>query len=280
LLAASIEEAKRWDVDALMVEESSNILNKLILYQDLQNLCSNIMKLCPIRKQEEYIEQVNHLERAIERSESLGLDRLSVQTARDLLLRCQIDYWLSTVLAKLAGVTQAMEHHEHDINKLRSTIQKAETFGATDALIEEASLRLRRLDLELEMSRAVGAYQKERLPIDNPPPDYWQPCDIGHIVQTPEFPLPPESGDYIWEPSEAYTRARTTLDRLKKCMQGIESFKINDALIADVKDKIVKSEKDMKLLDAKDAQDKASAIEAATKAAKKLKKKGGGKPKK
>lgn len=280
LLEAAIDEAKRWEVDELMIEESNKILNKLLLYQDLQQLCSSITKLCPIRKQEEYIAQVNHLERAIERAESLGLDRQSVQAARDLVLRCQIDYWLNTVLAKLAGVTQAMEHHEHDINKLRNTIQKAETFGATDSLIEEASTRLRRLDLELEMSRAVGGYQKEKLPIDNPPPDYWQPCDTGHVVQTPEYPLPPESGEYIWEPSEAYTRARTTLDRLKKCIQGIDNFKINEALIAEVKDKIVKSEKDMKLLDAKDGQDKAAAIEAATKAAKKLKKKGGGKPKK
>lgn len=59
------------------------------------------------------------------------------------------------------------------------------------------------------------------------------------------------------------------------------SLVVNPALITEARERLLKAEKDLKALDAKDATDKLAAIEIATKAAKKLKKgKGKGKGKK
>jgi len=47
----------------------------------------------------------------------------------------------------------------------------------------------------------------------------------------------------------------------------------NEKVVSDAKAKLVKAEKDMKLLDAKDQTDKQAAVDIATKLARKLKKK-------
>ena len=201
-----------------------------------------------------------------------GVDRSILQPSRDLITRCQIEYWLSTSIDRMKDVTKANESNEHDILRLKACIQKAEALGSSEALVDEAAIRLRQLETELEMSRAVATYQKERLPVENPPPDYWQPCDLGYMEETEEFPLPPEGGEYIWVPSAAYTRVRVCLERLKNCLVGIETCNANEELIVEVKDKIVKSEKDFKLLEVKDMEDKKKFVDSATKAAKKLKK--------
>jgi hypothetical protein len=271
-LASAIDDAQLWQIDADAVAEGKSILIRLEFSQDLQKALIDVEKLCPIRKQADYIEHVSNLEKIIESAEAAGVDRVGLQQAKDLVARCQIEYWLSTSLSRLADVTQAAECNEHDILRLKACIQKAELFGASESFISEASLRLLRLETELEMSRALATYHKEKLPIENPPPDYWQPCDTGHIVETADFPFPPEGGEYVWEPSEAFTRVKTTLERLKKCLVGIENSKASENLVVDVKDKLLKSEKDLKLLEVKDAEDKRKAIEVAAKAAKKLKK--------
>lgn len=255
-----------------LVEEGKNVLKRFIFTQDLSKHLTQILDLCPIRSQNNYVDYVTKLEMMIEKAEAEGVDRSALQPARDLIVRCQIEYWLSTSIDRMKDVDMANESNEHDILRLKACIQKAEALGAADALVDEASSRLLQLETELEMSRAVGTYQKERLPIDNPPADYWQPCDIGHIQETTDFPLPPEGGEYIWEPSAAYTRVKNSLERLKASLVGIEDSKANEILVADVKDKIVKTEKDLKILDAKNEEDKKKAVDAAVKAAKKLKK--------
>ena len=271
-LVQAIGNADKWDIDADMVEEGRNVLQRYEVTQDLNKQVSQILEKCPIRRQKDYVEYVMKLETMIEKAEAGGVDRSSLQPSRDLVVRCQIEYWLSTSVDRLKHVKMADESHEHDIIRLKACIQKAEALGASDALVDEAASRLLQLETELEMTRAIGTYQKERLPIENPPVDYWQPCDVGHIEETADYPLPPEGGEYIWEPSAAHTRVRTSLERLKKCLVGIENSKANEILVAEVKDKILEAEKDFKILDAKDAEDKKKATEVAVKAAKKLKK--------
>lgn len=271
-LMQAIENAEKWDIDGDLTQEGKTVLKRILFSQSMNKQSSEIIARCPIRNQSDYVAYVTKFETMVEKAEAEGMDRSVLQPARDLVVRCQIEYWLSTSVARMKDVEMANEAHEHDIVRLKACIQKAEALGAAETLIDEAASRLLQLETELEMSRAVATYKKERLPVDNPPADYWQPCDVGHIEETEEFPLPPEGGDYIWQPSAAHTRVKTSLDRLKKCLVGIENSKANEILAAEVKDKIVKSEKDFKLLDAKDAEDKRKAIEIAAKAAKKLKK--------
>jgi hypothetical protein len=272
-LLNAIDDAKTWHIDDDLIQEATNALTRLEVAQDLVKATTETQKHCPLRSQIEYVNHVTQLEKMIEKADAAGVERTVLQSARDLVVRCQIEYWLSTSLARLADVQQATEAHDHDITRLRGVITKAEALQASNSLIQEARLRLLRLETELEMSRALATYQKERLPVENPPPDYWQPGDIGHVVETPGFPLLPEGSDtYLWEPSAAYTRVKTCIDRLKKCLVGIENSKANESLVAEVKDKLIKSEKDFKQLELKDADDKAKAVDIATKAAKKLKK--------
>lgn len=272
-LTNTLSEAKKWDIDPALLKEGTNVLSRLEYSQDLNRAVTETKKHCPLRTQSDYVTHVTQLEKLMEKAEVVGVDRNTLQSAKDLINRCQIEYWLSTALARLANVTQATEAHDHDIFRLKGTVDKAEKHDASPLLLEEAQTRLIRLETELEMSRAVATYQKERLPIDNPPPEYWGAGDHGHIVETPEFPLLPDGADsYHWEPSAAYSRVKTCIDRLRKCLVGIENSKANEILVAEVKDKLHKSEKDFKLLEAKDHDDKTKAVEIATKAAKKLKK--------
>lgn len=117
------------------------------------------------------------------------------------------------------------------------------------------------------------------------PAGYWQECDVGHLVENEGFPRPPAeingnpntTGEYIWESSESLTKLRRSILQMKDCMLAAQGDTgANETLVHQVKDHLIKAEKDAKALDAKDASDKAVAVEAATKAAKKLK---GGKKK-
>jgi hypothetical protein len=267
-----MESAELWDIDTELVEEARSLQVRVKFTQDLNKVAATIVEKCPIRRQRDYVDYVTSLESMVETAEAAGVDRAGLQTSRDLIVRCQIEYWLSTSMDRMQSVAKAQEGDEHDILRLKACIQKAEALGASHALVDEAAARLLQLETELEMTRAVGTYQKERLPLESPPADYWQPCDLGHIEESEEFPLPPEGGEYLWHPSDAHSRVKLSLDRLKKCLVGIENSKADASLVSEVKDKIVKSEKDFKILCAKDVDDKKKAVDGAIKAAKKLKK--------
>lgn len=158
--------------------------------------------------------------------------------------------------------------------KLKYFIQKGQALQASNELLNTATLRLKRLECELEIYRSLSAIPVVKLPIDNPPPDYWGEDDLGKIQETEEYPLPPASnnGEYIWEHSQSFIKLSTSIDRLRECTSNAESLGANPSLIKEASAKLIQIEKEMKLLDVKDAEDKRIAIENAVKLAKKLKK--------
>jgi hypothetical protein len=223
----------------------------------------------------------------MERAVIAGVDKTQVQMAGDLLSRCQIEYWLSVMLDRLKSVITADDSNEHDMNKLRAAIQKAQALNASEQLIEEALKFLQRLDAELGMSRAIKALPVVKLPPpgvigpDNPLPEgYWAPREIGHIEETEGYPLPPadNNGEYKWIHAEAYTALGLAIDLLKASYNGAEALGANPDIIKESKDRLLKAEKEYKILDSKENSDKLLATEVVKKLAKKLKK-GSGKKK-
>ena len=175
--------------------------------------------------------------------------------------------------ARLKDVECAMDPNEHDMNRLKQAIEKAEGHHAAPEIIEEAATLHRRLDAELGMSRAMLGVPTVKLPMENPPEGYWDDRDIGKVRETEEYPLPPaETGEYIWDHSESYNALFHAIEQLKKSYVGADTLGANPSVIAAAKEKLTKAEKEMKLLDAKDVADKAVALEAVAKLAKKLKK--------
>lgn len=127
--------------------------------------------------------------------------------------------------------------------------------------------------MELNLVRALASIPDVRLPVENPPEDYWQESDKGKIKETEEYPLPPaDTGVYIWEPAESFTALVQAVDKVKTVLAASEGSSVNQDLLAQVKETLFVSEKEVKLLDMKDSADRQEAIDAATKLAKKLKK--------
>lgn len=178
-------------------------------------------------------------------------------------------------MEKLEGIDCAMDHHEHDMLKLKAAILKAQSCNASDEVCDVADKLFSRLNSELGMTRAIAGIPIVRMPVENPPDGYWQEDDVGHIVETEEYPLPPADspgGEYKWQCSASLAKLHMSIEELKACMAGAADSGANPALLQDTKDHLLKAEKDAKALDVKDVADKAIAVENAIKLAKKLKK--------
>jgi hypothetical protein len=275
-LSSVLQKAHEFGLDPDQIAEGQRLLRKLERTQELVAALSEVQKQMPIDTQEKYSRYIQNLEVCVSRAESMGVDRGHLQYARDLIVRSQSEVLIFTALQRLRHVQCAVDAYEADLLKFKHFIQKGQALQASDELVSTAIARLKRLEAELEMSRAILAVPRVKLPIDNPPADYWGEEDIGKIVETEEFPLPPASNnnEYIWEHSISYKKLASSIDRLRDCTNGAEGLGANPAVIKEAVMKLAQVEKEMKLLDARDAENRRVAIEAATKAAKKLKKKG------
>mmetsp|Transcript_7773 Transcript_7773/g.10722 ORF Transcript_7773/g.10722 Transcript_7773/m.10722 type:complete len:509 (-) Transcript_7773:177-1703(-) len=276
----AIAVGKEWGLDEEIIEEGERILVKLDVAQDLIRDISSVKKASPMRSQEVYIATVFSLESSIRKAEEAGIESSQLQEAGELIKRCQCEYWLSVLLQRLQDVKVADDSNEHDMNKLRAALEKAENMLADEVIVDEASKFLRRLDSELGMSRAIAAMPVVKLPMENPPEGYWTERDVGKIEETEGYPAPPadSNGEYKWIPAEAFVALAAGIERLSASYVGSDLLGVNPAVIQQAKETITKAEKELKILEAKDHADKAAAVEVAKKMLKKLKK-GSGKKK-
>jgi hypothetical protein len=261
-------------LDQEQIQEGSRLLKKLEKTHELIQSITELQVHHPILTQISYSKHVQPMEQLIHRAERDGVDRQHLQYARDLVVRCQSELLISISLSRLESVECANDSHEADMMKLKYFIQKGQSLQASPELIQTANQRLKRLECELEIYRSLSVIPVVKLPIDNPPPDYWSEEDLGRIQETEEYPLPPASnnGEYIWEHSQSFLKLSSSIDRLRQCANSAESLGANPVLVKEATTKLIQIEKEMKLLDVKDAEDKRIAIENAVKAAKKLKK--------
>lgn len=262
-------------LDLDLIHQAENLLQRLEVNQDLVADILALQRLAPITTQTQYLEHVYRLEKSLEIAAQQEIDPMQIQVGLDLISRCQIEYWLSTLLSRLTDITIATDANEHDMSKLRAAIQKAQGLQADEGLVDRASKFLGRFDAELGMYRALKAIPAIKAPMENAPEGYYTEQDIGKIQQTDEYPLPPaETGEYVWIPAENLTKFVEAIQRLRTVFAGAEAFGANPSIIAESKERLTKSEKEIKALEAKDNNDKLAAIEVAKKAAKKLKSKG------
>ena len=273
-LSDALRVAKDLSLDEETIKRGVKLIERLEVAHDLMADILATQQDAPIRTQSQYIERAHKLEQTLVRAEAAGVDRSQIQYGKDLIIRCQLEYWVSTLTIRLKGIECAMDANEHDMNKLKAAIQKGQALRASDEVLDVAIALHKRLESELGMSRAVLSLPTSvRLPIENPPEGYWQECDTGKIKETEEYPLPSaDSGDYIWISSDTCQLMILAVDKIKSSYVGADLLGANPAVILDAKQKLAKAEKELKILEAKDAADRAIAIEAAQKLAKKLKK--------
>ena len=148
------------------------------------------------------------------------------------------------------------------MNRLEQALKKAVAEDASEEIVAVAESLHRRLSAELGMSRALAKMPEYRLPKkdgEEVPDGYWLPEDTGHIDETTEgFPNPvAETGEYVWIPSECFSKLQGAIDAIKTNYDGAEEMGANADIVARAKATLAKAEKDMKLLAVKNEADKA-----------------------
>lgn len=272
LLSEVIAMGNEYALDADLINTAEILLKKIEIAQDLSTDIEDLQKLAPMKTQYDYLEHVYKLEKSIERAKENNVDQIQIQIGLDLIARCQIEYWLLMLIERLKDIESANDSNEHDMNKLRDAVEKAETIQANAQILSMGNKLLKRMDAELGMNRALKGFPVFKTPMDNPPEGYYTEKDIGKIQETEGYPLPPpETNEYIWLPSETLTAYNNAIIRLKGCFGDAENLGANPLIIAESKERLTKAEKEIKLLEAKDLSDKNTAIELAKKLAKKLK---------
>lgn len=280
MLAEAIRISREWSLDADTIAAGERSIALLELGAEVVADIAAAEKESPFRTQTQYIQHIHKIEATLARAEALGVTQKIVSFGRELVHRAQIEYWVSTLAARLGGIDCAQDCHEYDMNKLKQAIVKAQVQRASDEIVQEAVTLHRRLESELGMSRALHSFPTYKLPYtgaDGAPEGYYTEADVGRVRETPEYPNPPEGGEYIWDPAENFAALQACVGRLKEAYTGADTVGANPAVVLEAKARLLKAEKDLKLLSVKEEADKAAGIEAAQK---KCKKKPAAKPKK
>ena len=122
-IASSLSEAigvgKEWCLDEVTIAEAEQLVFCLEAAQELMSDINTLQSKTPIRTQTDYIASVYKLQQSMKVAEETGLDKSQLQVGVDLIAKCQIEYWLSTLLHRLKDVDTADDTHEHDMTRLR-----------------------------------------------------------------------------------------------------------------------------------------------------------------
>ena len=266
-------EGRDWCIHEEMLDRAAQYIAGLETSLEIMQRVRKIRELTPIKQQKLLIESTSGLEQIIAKAENLYVSEFCLQAARKLIATCRIEFWLHSMMHRLEGLEIATDAFEHDIKKLGEAVEKAKARDASIDLVSKASVLFARLTAELEGSRALQSIPVVRLPMENPPDGYYQDTDKGRIVETEGFPLPPEGGTYVWEPAQTFSQLHRSIEKMREILLVADSAGINPSLATQIRERLVKAEKEHKLLEVKDQHDKQAAIDAVVKLAKKLKKK-------
>lgn len=267
-----IAQSKSIGINEELISQAEKLLLKLESTQELFNDTMELRKFAPCTTAEVYENYVVKLEKSLLKAETNGVAREITALAKDLIVSSQAEYWVVCMIDRVKNIECARESDDHDMKRLLHAIQKGQVYHAAEEILDRAIVLHRKLEAELGMTRAIALIPSVRLPMDNPPEGYYLTSDLGKIVETEEYPHPPGSGEYQWEPSESYRALHKAIEAIKSSYNGADQLGANASVIAEAKEKLVKAEKDMKLLEVKNTADKAAAIEVAQKLAKKVKK--------
>jgi len=283
VLADAIRIGKEWSLDQELIVRGEEYMVLLEATQELLGDIATTEKEFPFRTQGQYTQHIRKIELAVDKAEELTarskgsgamVSEKIISQAKHLVQRAQIEYWISTISARLNSLEMAMDHNEHDMNKLKAAIVKGQVQNASEEILQEASTLHKKLESELGMTRALQSFPTYKLPwthaTDPPPDNYYTENDFGRVKETEEYPNPPaDTGEYIWEPSVTYSALQSCISKLKEAFGGAGDVGANPALVAEAKTKLTKAEKDFKLIHVKEENDKLAAIEETKKKIKK-----------
>lgn len=277
-LAEVLQMAKEEALDDDLIVETEKLLENFDLIQELYKDIEVMQSKMPITTQGQYIDTCHSLEVTVARCEAAGIPAAHMNVAHSSLNKCQVSLRLCTLEARLMGIDCAQPENHHDMVRLDECVRKAQALNVPDELVMRAATLFKRLDAEEKMSIALATVPEIRLPMEEPPEDYWRPSDTGHVDSSYEgYPLPPVDADgatkdYTWVPSETYLAMQRCIAALKGCTDGAEEMGANEEVRLEAVATLKKCEKDIKALDVKNEEDKEKALEDTAKAAKKLKK--------
>ena len=288
-LRAAMSLAERLCVPEAVLEEGRAGEVAIVRRKQLRSLEERLRSNSPVLSQAQYVELVNPLRRLLGELQAGGAQAggSSLSSAEAAVERAHCEFWLQRELGQLQGVACAGEGTVRLMKRLEGAIERAERAGADASKLAEAKGRLEVLDGELELQRALRSVPAVRLPIEAEPKDYWEDGDRGRVWdEYPEYPLPPQLAEgqegapgYKWIPSESLATLRAAVARIAGALEAASEAKVNDEVKGAAEASLEKSSAELKQLENKDAADRAQALVAVEKAAKKLKKKGKGKKK-
>jgi hypothetical protein len=121
------------------------------------------------------------------------VDRQHLQYARDLVVRCQSELLISISLSRLESVEiwevcQWFSWGGYD--EIEIFHSEGTVLAIFTRVNSNSKSKIKRWECELEIYRSLSVIPMVKLPIDNPPPDYWSEEDRGKIQETEEYPLP------------------------------------------------------------------------------------------
>jgi len=256
-----------------LIAQGEKIVQRLEVGMDLAADLDVVRAAMPIKFQKQFLVTVHRLEATILRAKEAGADAGQISFAEDLIAKCEIDYWVTTLTNRLTSVLVAQDPNEHDMNRLKQAVLKGQALQADEGILETADTLCKRLFAELGMSRALASLPIVKMPLKEGaeyPDDYWGENDTGHIVETEGYPHPPaDTNEYVWEPSASYVALQTSIAQIKSAYVGAEELGANPDVCLEAKTKLQKAEKDIKVLHVKNESDKLIGIENTQKLCKK-----------
>ncbi|KAJ8611845.1 hypothetical protein CTAYLR_005780 [Chrysophaeum taylorii] len=274
-LSSALSHARALGIKKELVERGESALSRLATHVELREMIATVKGAAPIVTQRAYCDLVNKLKRlrreaAVAGENDCGAPSRLLEEADELAARSTAEYWLETHGRPLKTLECADEAAKAPMARLSAAIQRADVCRADVSLVQTSRALLARRAAELDLREALAA-----LPVPNAEEEVEEKegCCKGHILETPEYPLPPDGGSYKWIPSASLSALRQAAERLAQALTKARQTEAFPALVsaADKKKNLVAD--DLRQLERKDLEDRELAIAGAEKAAKKLKKK-------
>lgn len=164
-LSDATAEAAALSVDEELIATSGILMAKLEATLDVHTDVLALQQRAPIKHQRDYVEYVHKLEASLERAKAVGLEKSHTQFAIDLIARCNAEYWLETMTERLRAVKIAKDCHEHDMNRLKQAVNKAQALRAAESMTDASSALYERLFIELGTTSVVVYYSFVRVAV-------------------------------------------------------------------------------------------------------------------
>lgn len=275
-----IQEAESFGLRNTLIEEA----NSCVFWMDVEKQISikknEIVTHAPITAAQDIrlVEEFEKYLGALNEVPKVLLNLMNDSYA--LCSKSHLEYSLSKLAKTLGQVECASKDNIPQIMELKSLLKDGCDKNADNELLSDSTSLLDKLESELALTDAIENVPTVRVPNKSlskkEAATYFQQEDCGHIEKTVEYPLPPTAtGHYIWVKSNSLQRLEQAITVLKGAVKQAESTNGNVTLFESASLKLKQEMKNLTALRAKDEEDRANAISAARKSAKKAKKKGG-----